>query len=296
MTTLPVAIHRPSDLAVHEDGGGFQKFLRQALRAPLLTDTEEHRLAVRYRDQGDLDAAHQLVHAYLRLVLKTAREYLNYRLPLADLVQEGTVGLMQAVKKFNPDRGARLGSYAVWWIRAAIHDYIIRSWRMVKIATTQLKRQLFFKLRQAKSDSAPLVREEAEELANRFGTDADTILEVDGRMAGADASLNQPVLEDADEWLDLIADQRPDQEKVLECRQHDRMVGTLIQKGIGLLNPRERDIVLDRFLAEKPATLNRLAQRHDISRERVRQIEKRALEKLRQFFKTIPEARELAPF
>lgn len=294
MTTFPVAVHRSHDLAIREGGSGFQRLLRQAQQAPLLSEEEERRLAVRYRKQNDLDAAHRLVHAYLRLVVKTAQEYRNYQLPLADLVQEGTAGLMQAVKKFDPDRGVRLATYAIWWIRAAIHDFILRSWRMVRIATTRLRRQLFFKLRQTKGSLAPLNREEAEELARKFGTDAETILEVDSRMGVADTSLNQPVLEDSVELLDLIADQRPNQEHELLDAQQAALTASLIRRGIDRLNPREQAVVRERFLTEAPVTLEALAQRFGVSRERVRQIEKRALEKLRLFFQIAPEARELA--
>ena len=293
MSTYALAIHRFSDLVALDSSSGFQRFLQQALQAPILSAEEEYQLAIRVQEENDGNAAHRLVHSYLRLVLKTAREYLNYRLNLADLVQEGTVGLMHAIKKFDPKRGNRLATYAIWWIRATIHDFILRSWRMVKIATTQLKRQLFFKLRQAKESSAPLNWEEAVELAKKFGTNAATILEVDGRMSGGDVSLNQPVLEDAGEMQELIPDYRPNQEYELLDSQQKELMEKLIPRGLDRLNPRERIIVSERFLAEKTTTLDVLAQRFSISRERVRQIEKRALEKLREFFQTVPEARDL---
>ncbi|MBF0371360.1 MAG: RNA polymerase factor sigma-32 [Magnetococcales bacterium] len=293
MSTQTLAIHRSSDLVVQDGGSGFQKFLQQAMQAPILSAEEEYQLATRFQENDDREAAHKLVHSYLRLVLKISREYLNYRLNLPDLVQEGTVGLMHAVKKFDPKRGNRLATYAIWWIRAAIHDFILRSWRMVKIATTQLKRQLFFKLRQAKASLSPLNWDEAEELAQKFGTDPETILEVDGRMSGDDTSLNQPVLDDAGEMQDLIADQRPNQEYELLTSQQKELMGSLIQQGLDRLNPREQAIICERFLAEKPATLDVLAQRFSVSRERIRQIEKRSLEKLKAFFQTVPEAREL---
>ncbi|MBF0110435.1 MAG: RNA polymerase factor sigma-32 [Magnetococcales bacterium] len=294
MTTFPVAMPGLSDLVVAENNSGLRKFWQQAMHAPILTSEEEFRLARSYRENNDLDAAHKLVHSYLRLVLKTAREYLNYRLNLADLVQEGTVGLMHAVKKFDPDRGNRLSSYAIWWIRAAIHDFILRSWRMVRIATTQLKRQLFFKLRQAKSSLAPLSQEEAEELAIKFNTDAHTILDVDHRMGGGDTSLNQSILEDSGEMIDLIVDERPNQERLLSNRQQEEFRSALIRKGLDGLSERERYIVTRRFLAEKQDTLENLARHFAISRERVRQIENRAMEKLRSYFASIPaESRDL---
>lgn len=293
MTTSTVAIYRSSDLVAFDNSSGFQKFLQQAMEAPILTAEEEFQLATRYREHDDVDAAHRLVHSYLRLVLKTAREYLNYQISLLDLVQEGTVGLMHAVKKFDPNRGARLATYAIWWIRATIHDFILRSWRMVKIATTQLKRKLFFKLRQSKASSELLSYEEAKELAEKFGTDAQTILEVDGRMAGGDVSLNQPVLDDTGEMIHLLEDQRPNQEYELLSTQQKELLSSLIEKGLARLNDREQIIVAERLLAEKAVTLEALSKRFSVSRERVRQIEKRALEKLREFFQSTPEAQDL---
>ncbi|MBF0296370.1 MAG: RNA polymerase factor sigma-32 [Magnetococcales bacterium] len=290
----PVAIHRSQDLVNPDNGSAFRAFVRHALSAPMLSAEEEQRLATRYREQNDLDAAHKLVHAYLRLVLKIAREYGNYHLHLPDLVQEGTVGLMHAVKKFDPGHGNRLAAYAAWWIRAAIHEFILSSWRMVKIATTQLKRQLFFKLRQAKESSLPLNWEEAEELARKFGTDAATILEMDGRMQGADTSLNQSVMEeDEGEIIDLIPDHRPNQELVTMDQERTRKMRLMIRQGLDRLNPRERMILSQRFLTEKQTTLDTLATTLSISRERVRQIEKRALEKLKEFFQTVPGSRDL---
>lgn len=285
MTHLPVPVHHTRALVVQEEGReGFQRFVQYALQAPMLSAEEELELATRFQTQNDLEAAHRLVHAYLRLVLKTAKEYVGYRINLPDLVQEGTVGLMLAVKKFDPMRGNRLASYAIWWIRAAIHDLILRSWRMVRIATTRIKRQLFFKLRQNKSSSQQLSREEAMELAQKFGTDAETILEVDGRMSGSDESLNQPWLDDGDgEWIERLPDQRPNQEHRLIASQQKQWMHERVQEGLASLNPREQRIIEARYLAEERETLDALATTHAISRERVRQIEKRALEKLRVF-------------
>ncbi|MBF0341792.1 MAG: RNA polymerase factor sigma-32 [Magnetococcales bacterium] len=293
MTTCPVALHRSLDLSSADNDAGFRQFVQQAFQAPLLSAAEEQELAIRFRQFNDLDAAHKLVHAYLRLVLKIAREYGNYHLHLPDLVQEGTVGLMHAVKKFDPGLGNRLSSYAVWWIRAAIHEFILNSWRMVKIATTQLKRQLFFKLRQAKDSSLPLNWEDAEELAKKFGTDVATILEMDGRMLGADTSLNQTILEDEGEIIDLIPDHRPDQEQAVMAGEQQVRIRTLLRQGLNLLNPREQLIITQRFLTDQQSTLDVLASRLSISRERVRQIEKRALDKLKAFFVTIPDGRDL---
>ncbi len=281
------------DLALGEHDAGFRQFVRQALAAPLLTATEEYELATRFQRDNDREAAHRLVHAYLRLVLKTAQEYRHYRVSLPDLVQEGTVGLMHAVKQFDPQRGHRLATYAIWWIRAAIHDFILRSWRMVKIATTRIKRQLFFKLRQTKSTAALLNRQEAEKLARQFGTDVETILEVDSRMVGHDESLNQPLLEEGGEWLEQIPDHRPDQERQLLSVERQQWLHRLVRTGCDALTPRERQIIAARYLADSPQTLESLALTLSISRERVRQVEKRALEKLRAFFLSTPVGQDL---
>ncbi len=294
MTALPVAIHPSGGLAIHDSGAGFQGFVRRALLAPILSAEEEYALALRLQEGDDLEAAHTLVHSYLRLVIKTAREYLHYHVSLPDLVQEGTVGLMVAVRKFDPRRGNRLAAYAVWWIRAAMHELILRSWRMVRIATTQIKRQLFFKLRQSKLSSALLNREEAEELARRFGTDPETILEVDCRMLRADESLNQYTADGTEEWIERIPDQRPNPEHALLSSERTQRTHAMIHAGLQQLTPREQWIVSARFLEENPPTLNTLAHTLSISRERVRQVEKKAMEKLKAFFQTSPEGQEWA--
>ncbi len=294
MTTYPVTLNRSSNLTTQHTDAGFQKFIQHAYQAPILSAEEEYQLAIDYKQHNNLEAAHKLVHSYLRLVLKIAKEYSNYQLNLPDLVQEGTVGLMHAVKKFNPDNGNRLAAYASWWIRAAIHEFILNSWRMVKIATTQLKRKLFFKLRQAKESALPLEWQEAEELAKKFGTDAATIIEMDGRMLGADTSLNQTIMEEEGEILDLIPDHRPNQEHAFITDEKVHLQHTLIQKGLSQLNLREQLIISKRFLTNKQTTLETLSSTLNISRERVRQIEKRALEKLKIFFQSLPEGREVA--
>ncbi|MEO5377554.1 MAG: RNA polymerase factor sigma-32 [Magnetococcus sp. DMHC-6] len=294
MSNLPVALNCSFDLTIQQESSfGFQKFCQEAFQAPLLSAEEEYQLAVRFQEENDLDAAHRLVHSYLRLVVKIATEYRNYRLSLSDLVQEGSLGLMVAVKKFDPKLGNRLASYAVWWIRASIHEFILRSWRMVKIATTQLKRQLFFKLRQAKDSALPLNWEEAVELARQFGTDAETILDVDGCMSGADTSLNQPLLESAEEMIHLLPDHRPNQEHRVLSLEQNRVSQQLLQEGLAQLSSRERLVIEQRFLSQIPDTLESLSQALSVSRERVRQLEKKALEKLRIFFKNSSEGREL---
>lgn len=293
--TTSMTLHRANPLTTLDQSDGFRHFVQHAYQAPILSAEEEHRLATRFKEANDLEAAHKLVDSYLRLVLKIAKEYSNYQLNLPDLVQEGTVGLMHAIKKFNPSHGNRLAAYASWWIRAAIHEFILNSWRLVKIATTQLKRHLFFKLRQTKESSFPLEWDEACELAKKFGTDPATILEMDGRMLGADTSLNQTVAENDDggEIMDLIEDTRPNQEMTALANEQTYLTRSLIQQGLNQLNSREQYIISQRFLVNKQKTLDSLANVLSISRERVRQIEKRALEKLKAFFQAIPEGREL---
>ncbi|MBF0445497.1 MAG: RNA polymerase factor sigma-32 [Magnetococcales bacterium] len=293
MSINTLAIHRSSSLTVQDRDSRFQKFIKHAYEAPLLSEQEEFELSTRLQQKDDLDAAHKLVHSYLRYVVKIANEYRNYKLCMSDMVQEGTVGLMQAVKKFDPKRGSRLSTYAVWWIRAAIHEFILRSWRMVKIATTQLKRQLFFKLRQSKDSSAPLNMEEAEELAKKFDTNPEIILEVDSRMSGNDSSLNQPALDDDVEIINLIPDQRPNQEHEIAAKEQCEFMGKLIAKGLSRLNKREKDIISNRFLTEKPETLETLGEKFSLSRERIRQIEKSALDKLKHFLQNTPGGRDL---
>ncbi|WP_130472952.1 RNA polymerase factor sigma-32 [Candidatus Magnetaquicoccus inordinatus] len=292
MLAVPVILpSSATDLVLYDQEQGFAAFVRRALQSPLLSAEEELRLATQLHEGTERqarEAAHALVHAYLRLVIKTAREYLHYRISLPDLVQEGTVGLMMAIRKFDPKRGNRLAAYAIWWIRASIHELILRSWRMVRIATTQIKRQLFFKLRQSKLSAARLNRDEAEELAQRFGTDAETILEVDCRMISPDESLNQPLNEEGDEWLEQIPDLRPNPERALLFSEQARQQSALLRDGMQTLTPREQSILAARFLSEEPHTLDSLAQEYAISRERVRQVEKRALEKLRSFFQAAP--------
>ncbi|HIJ83733.1 MAG: RNA polymerase, sigma 32 subunit, RpoH [Magnetococcales bacterium] len=276
------AVARVSSLPVRgKTGRGFRHFLNEALRAPLLSAEEEYELANKYRLGQDIEAAHRLVYSHIRYVHRIAREYLSYGLGLQDLMQEGTVGLMQAVKKFDPDRGSRLATYALWWIRAAIHSFIQKSWRMVRIATTRVKRELFFKLRQVKEDAAPLTVEEAEELAVYFGTDAATVLEVDGRISGSDVSLNQPTINDSTEQIQRLADERPNQELVAMEAQRNRRVHQWVQSGLESLPDRDRLILEQRYMAQEPKTLEYLGQQLHLSRERVRQLEKRAMENLK---------------
>ncbi|MBF0370046.1 MAG: RNA polymerase factor sigma-32 [Magnetococcales bacterium] len=264
-----------------DDDYGFRSFVAKAMEAPILTVKEESDLFTRFRIQNDTSAAQTLVFSHLRLVYSASLDYRGYGIPLPDLVQEGTIGLMQAVKKFDPLRGVRLAAYAIWWIRAAIHEFILKSWSLVKIATTTLKRKLFYKLRQSKSGFAPLNREEAETLATQFGTDPDTIIEMDARLSGKDVSLDQPILDDDGNRVEILPDARPGPEARAISLDQQRFLHAQVEKGIDDLDPRERIIIRERFQTDHPKTLDELARLLSLSRERVRQLEKKALGKLK---------------
>lgn len=261
----------------------FEHYMTRVHRFPLLSREEEQQLALRYRRDGDLEAAHELICANLRFVVKIANEYRSYGMKLLDLIQEGNIGLMMAVKKFDPERGIRLISYAVWWIRAYIQNFIIRSWSLVKLGTTQAQKKLFFKLNQARQAIHRLGGSaDAEELAEELTVRAEEIDQMAVRLSGRDASLDVELVEgDGYSLLDTLADQRQNQEELLLERESDELLSGHVEKALATLSQRERRIVHDRILAETPRTLQELADDYGISRERVRQLEKQALSKLR---------------
>ncbi len=261
----------------------FEHYMAQINRFDLLSREEEYELALRYRRQGDLEAAHHLICANLRFVVKIAREYRAYGIKMLDLIQEGNIGLMMAVKKFDPDRGIRLISYAVWWIRAYMHNFIIKSWSLVKIGTTQAQKRLFFKLNQTRAAIRRLTgREDIGDIARELEVRDEEVEEMALRMAARDASLDLELTEGDDyTLLDSLADERDNQEELLMQRQETRALSSKVQQALQRLNERERRIVSDRILAENPRTLQELADDYGISRERVRQLEKNALEKVR---------------
>lgn len=270
-------------LAVAFDNDSFEHYMKQVNRFELLSRDEEMRLARRYRQQGDLEAAHRLTCANLRFVVKVALEYRGYGLRSLDLIQEGNIGLMMAVKKFDPERGIRLISYAVWWIRAYIQNFIVRSWSLVKIGTTQAQKKLFFKLNQARNSLRQMTgTESTEQLAEQLDVRDQEIEEMALRLGQRDASLDlELVAGEGFTLLDTLADGRDNQETALMRRQETRQDRRQVQRALAMLNPRERQIVQDRFYNENQRTLQELANDYGISRERVRQIEKAALEKLR---------------
>ncbi|MBF0308346.1 MAG: RNA polymerase factor sigma-32 [Magnetococcales bacterium] len=293
-TSLPV-VHgsRTLPVPVGLQDGAFERFLTTVQNYPYLSAKEEEALFERFRLQEDLEAAHQLVCSHLRLVVKIAREYLGYHSHLPDLVQEGTLGLMQAVKRFDPSRGARLATFALWWIRSAIHEFILQTWSLVKIGTTQMKRRLFFKLRQNRLDASILSHDEAEELAQRFQVDRETILEMDARLYQRDISLNAPSVEDGEDRLTQLPDHRPNPEVRAMGRQHQLRVKQLVSEGMAGLDHRERLIVQHRFLEEETKTLAELGEMLSLTRERIRQLEKKAMEKLARTLSALPAAREV---
>jgi RNA polymerase sigma-32 factor len=272
-------------LPVLSGENGLSRYLNEIRRFPMLEPEEEYMLAKRWREHQDPTAAHKLVTSHLRLVAKIAMGYRGYGLPIGEVISEGNVGLMQAVKRFEPDRGFRLATYAMWWIRASIQEYILRSWSLVKMGTTASQKKLFFNLRKAKSqisalDEGDMRPDQVEKIATRLGVTQQDVIDMNRRMSG-DASLNAPLREEGEgEWQDWLVDDAVSQENNLVDREEtDNRLGALRQ-ALGVLNDRERRIFEARRLADEPITLEELSSEFDISRERVRQIEVRAFEKV----------------
>lgn len=266
--------------------GGLARYLDEIRKFPILTADEEFMLAKRWREHGDTDAAHQLVTSHLRLVAKIAMGYRGYGLPIGELIAEGNIGMMQAVKRFDPDKGFRLATYAMWWIRASMQEYILRSWSLVKMGTTAAQKKLFFNLRRMKGqlkqiDEGDLPPEAVKKIAKDLGVPEDDVVQMNRRLAAPDHSLNAPLRQEGEvEWQDWLVDEAPSQEHVLADRQELDQRRQLLRGAMGALNDRERDILQERRLKEEPATLEDLSKKYRISRERVRQIEVRAFEKL----------------
>ncbi len=263
------------------DQSDLARYLGEINHFPMLSLEDEFQLAVRYYEQQDLKAAHRLVSSYLRYVVKIAKEYSDYGFRLMDLVQEGSLGLMQAVKKFNPYKGFRLSTYAMWWIRAAIQEYILRSWSLVKIGTTAVQRKLFFSLRRNKMAIERLDYDEATTLGEKLGAKPQEILDMDVRLVNRDDSLNRCGLDDGEEIQNLIPDGRINQESYLLASESKQLYKKAAGQALQVLNERERTIINWRILSDAPLTLEEIGHKLSISRERVRQLEKRALEKMR---------------
>jgi RNA polymerase sigma-32 factor len=270
---------------------GLTHYLEEIRRFPMLDRQVEYMLAKRWREDGDRDAAHKLVTSHLRLVAKIAKSYRGYGLPIADVISEGHVGLMQAAERFEPEKGFRFTTYAVWWIKAAIQQYILRSWSLVKMGTTANQKKLFFHLRQAKSkisalDEGDMRPDQVKLIAKRLGVTEQDVIDMNRRL-GSDASLNAPIHEDGDsgEWQDWLVDESPDQETTLAANDEFDNRRKVLSDALCVLNGRERRIFEGRRLAEDPITLAELADEFGVSRERVRQIQVRAFEKVQKAVK-----------
>jgi RNA polymerase sigma-32 factor len=270
--------------------GGLSRYLDEIRKFPMLEPSEEFMLAKRWREHGDRDAAHRLVTSHLRLVAKIAMGYRGYGLPISEVVSEGNVGLMQAVKRFEPEKGFRLATYAMWWIKAAIQEYILRSWSLVKMGTTANQKKLFFNLRKAKGrisayEEGDLRPEQVTQIATQLGVTEQDVVDMNRRLGG-DASLNAPLREEGEgEWQDWLVDESASQESVLAAEEEGQNRLTALRTALAVLNPRERRIFEARRLAEDPITLEELSTEFGVSRERVRQIEVRAFEKVQEAVK-----------
>jgi RNA polymerase sigma-32 factor len=280
--------------------GNLSRYLQEIRKYPMLSPEEELRLSRAWRDSEDMDAAHKLVTSHLRLVAKIAMGYRGYGLPLGELISEGNVGMMQAVKRFDPDRGFRLATYAMWWIRAAIQEYILHSWSLVKMGTTAAQKKLFFNLRRLKGqmqaiDEGDLKPEQVSKIARVLDVPEQDVVSMNRRLAAPDHSLNAPLRADSEgEWQDWLVDDADSQESTLA--EHEELTGrkALLNGALKTLNERERHILIERRLKDNPTTLEELSQQYGISRERVRQIEVRAFEKLQKSMKAQVTERRLA--
>jgi RNA polymerase sigma-32 factor len=289
-----------NSLAVISPEGGLSRYLTEIRKFPMLAKDEEFMLAKRWQEHGDPEAAHRLVTSHLRLVAKIAMGYRGYGLPIGEVISEGNVGLMQAVKKFDPDKGFRLATYAMWWIRASIQEYILRSWSLVKMGTTAAQKKLFFNLRKAKSEISALEEgdlrpEQVSHIATRLGVTNEDVVSMNRRLAGPDASLNAPLRSDSEsEWQDWLADDAAvsQETQIAEDEERSLRMG-LLQEAMQELTDRERHILTERRLKDEPTTLEELAAQYGVSRERVRQIEVRAFEKLQKAMRAAATERNL---
>ena len=274
------------NLPILSSEGNLAFYLQEIKKFPILSANEEFMLAKKFKDQGDTEAAHKLVTSHLRLVAKIAMGYRGYGLPVTDLISEGNVGIMQAVKKFDPDKGFRLATYAMWWIRAQIQEYVLHSWSLVKIGTTAAQKKIFFNLRKLKNqlqsiDEGSLSPDNVREIATRLNVKEAEVADMENRLFSGDQSLNVQVTNETDtEWQDMIADDKETQDIIIENKDEYLYRKKLFNKALKVLNPREKEIVELRRLSDKPKKLEELSQKFKISRERVRQIEEKAIQKL----------------
>ena len=281
--------------------GGLSLYLAQIKKFPMLDAEEEYMLAKNWRENGNLKSAHKLVTSHLRLVAKIAMGYRGYGLPVNELISEGNIGLMQAVKKFDPDKGFRLATYAMWWIKASIQEYVLRSWSLVKMGTTTAQKNLFFNLKNIKNQIDPgqegdLKDEQVNEISKRLDVDSKEVVNMNRRMMGQEKSLNDPIKSgESDEWLDWLVDSSLDQELLVSQQQEYNDKKELLNDAMKILNEREKAIINARRLSENPKTLEELSKKYNISRERIRQIETKAFEKLQKSMINASKSKNLLP-
>ena len=281
--------------------GSMSLYLSQIKKFPMLDAEEEYLLAKNWKERGNLKSAHKLVTSHLRLVAKIAMGYRGYGLPVNELISEGNIGLMQAVKKFDPDKGFRLATYAMWWIKAAIQEYVLRSWSLVKMGTTTAQKKLFFNLKKIKNQIAPgqegdLRDKQVKEISKRLDVDSQEVVNMNRRMMGQEKSLNAPIKAgETDEWQDWLVDENLDQELHLSQQQEFEDRKELLKNAMNILNERESNILKARRLSENPKTLEELSAKFKISRERVRQIETKAFEKLQKSMINANKSKNLLP-
>jgi len=282
MTTKTINLNLPSLAA----DVGMSNYLAQIKRFPMLSPEDEYMLAKRWKKRGDLKSAQKLITSHLRLVAKIAMRYKGYGLPVNEIISEGNIGLMHAVKKFDPEKGFKLATYAMWWIKASIQEYILRSWSLVKMGTTSAQKKLFFNLKKIKNqlsinNTGDLKNEHVEEISKRLKVKKEEVVSMNRRLLGKEKSLNDPIKdEDGTEWQDWLIDNKMDQEIVLSKKQELDHRKNLMSESMGVLNQREKEILTSRRLSENVATLDDLSKKHKVSRERIRQIEAKAFEKL----------------
>ena len=280
--------------------GGLSAYLEQIKKFPMLAAEEEYMLAKNWKTTGNIKAAEKLVTSHLRLVAKIAMGYKGYGLPVNEMISEGNVGLMQAVKKFEPEKGFRLATYAMWWIKASIQEYILRSWSLVKIGTTTAQKKLFFNLKKIKNQIAPqtegdLRDEHVNEISNKLDVSKDEVISMNRRLSGKEFSLNTQVGEDGDEWQDWLVDKELDHDLKFAHQEEMEQRKDLLKNSIKILNQREKEILYSRRLNDNPTTLEDLSKKYKVSRERVRQIENKAFEKLQKHMLLLAKSKNLLP-
>ena len=281
--------------------GSLSSYLTQIKKFPMLSAEEEYMLAKSWRDRGDLRSAHKLITSHLRLVAKIAMGYRGYGLPVSEMVSEGNIGLMQAVKKFEPEKGFRLATYAMWWIKASIQEYVLRSWSLVKMGTTTAQKKLFFNLKKIKNqissgNNGDLKAEHVDKISKMLNVKKEEVVSMNRRLLGKEKSLNSPIKDESGvEWQDWIVDDKVDQELKLSHEQEFNQRKKLMDDSISILNPREKDILTSRRLSENTPTLEDLSKKYNISRERIRQIETKAFEKLQKAMLNASKSNNLLP-